>query len=523
MTYLQHILSGSLLYILLANFVLICAFFFIARRDIVEQFKKIRLHIWIALIIILAVGSCLRFTSPGCASYDGLCWDYVTTATNMLENQYVEDFFHPKAYSLLLAFVFLFFGSNFNTIFYLNVILSSLTIFIVFLLAYVMFKREDVALFSVMIYSLFPSSIIYAKLNASEVTSVFFFTLTVLMYIISLKHEKRALYVLSFLLLTFTINVRTDNSILIPVFITGIVLNRDRIMFHKLRMPLIIFLAFMIPSSQYYLSGDDIFGPEGHVNYEERPNTFSLSYLIPNVQFHINNNLSQSGFYPTILYIFLFFSLLYILKEHNIVLLVSWIISFFLLYGLWWDTIYTAPTLYQLTLQPAMAILMGYGIFKAKKLVEGVLEKGSLNMSHVVKMSGVFATLFLITIVFHSSTNVFAMERDEPCFIENIIYLGGYIGDNGCLLIENSHSEYALTFFPITVIDFLLPDKNVGTSLSEFKNSGEIYYLYIDHDVCDTTFFGYERPLYSQLKEEYVLKIVEERNCISLYKIWDLI
>ncbi|NIO20629.1 MAG: hypothetical protein GTN76_07795 [Candidatus Aenigmarchaeota archaeon] len=516
----QSFLSYNLIYILLINFVLICVLFLLNIRYIVSLFKKIKIHVWIAFILIFILGSYLRFASPTCGSYDGLCWDYVKTSVNMLEGRGVEDFWHPKGYSFLIATGFFLFGSNYNTIFYLNLVFSSLTIFIVFLLAYILFKRDDVALFSSMIYSLFPMSVIYAKFNISEITSVFFVTLTILVFLISLRLEKRGVYLLSFLLLVFSLHVRTDNSIFVPLFIIGFILYRDKLKIEKLKIPLVIFLIFMIPVSYYYITGDDIYGPVRDPHYEERPYTFSLSYLIPNIQYHLSSNLAHPSFYPTILYFFLLFSLLFVLKERNLIFPISWIILFFLFYGLYWATLYTSPQVYQLTLQPSIAILMGYGIFKAKDLIEWITEnKSSLRIPYVVRTTGVFAVLILILFLFYSGTNVFAFEKHD-CLIDDIIHFGSYVKDKDCLLIEDSQSNFCMCN-PEMVMEILLPDKHLSTSLSGCESGEEIYYLYINHTMCGTTFFGHGRPVFEQLEKERKLKILESKVCVSLYKTED--
>jgi len=511
----QSFLSNILFYILLVNLALICGLLIFNAKHITVHFRKVKIHVWITFILILILGSYLRFNSPGCGSHDGLCWDYVKTSVNMLENQKVEEFYHPKGYSLLIALGFLLFGQNYNTILYLNLLLSSLTILLVFLLAYVLFEREDVALFSSLIYSLFPVSIIFAKLNASEVTSVFFILLTFLFYLVSIKSRRRSLYLLFFLLLVFSLQVRTDNSLFIPVFVGGFLLYRKRIDMRKIRIPLIVFLIFMIPVSYYYLIGDSIYGPGRDPHYEERPFTFSLSYLIPNIQYHISSNLADPASYPPVLYLFLLVSLPFILKERNLIILILWVASFFMFYGLYWATIYTCPQLYQLSLQPVLAILMGYGIFKVKEVIENLIEKFSGKIPHAAKTTGVFLVLFLILLLFYSGTGVFTPRRQD-CLIDNIILFGTYVGD-GCLLIEDSQSDFCM-WSPERVMNVLLPDKRIATSLRECEGR-KMYYLYINHTMCDTTFFGYDRPIFSQLEENYGLGVVEERGCAILYRV----
>ena len=516
----QTFMSGSLFYVLLINFVLICVFFVINRRDIAKQFKKIKKHTWFAFIIIFILGSYLRFSSPGCSATDGLCFNYVKTATDMLETQNVGDLMHPKAYSLLLAIGFLF-DQNYSTVYYFNLIISSLTIFLVFLLAYVIFKREDVALFSSLIYSLLPISILYAKLNASEVTAVFFFVMTVIIYLISIDLNKKNLYFLFFLLVVFSLQTRTDTSTFFLLFIGGFILNRKKIRMHELRIPLTLFIIFMIPASYYYIVGDSIYGPQSSPYFHSnRTSTVSLSYIIPNIQYDLSNNLIVPTFYPTILYIFLLFSFFFVLKERGVLYLILLAAGFLLFYGLWWATIYTDPMLYQLALQPTLAILMGYGICRTKEYIEKIVEsRHLLKISSTLKYTGILITLSLIIIVFQTSTNVFSLKTNGECFIESIVYFDKYIGDNDCLLFENESSQY-FNRHTKDILKILLPNKNLGTSLSECVNK-EIFYVYVNETICPHTFFEAQKPVFDAIKNNYAMKIIEKKGCITLYKIED--
>jgi len=513
-------MSNNLFYILLINFVLILVFFIINRKDIAAQFKKIAKRTWLVFIIILILGSYLRFSSPGCSDMGGLCFGYVKTSTEMLETGHVSDLWHPKAYSLLMAAGFFFLGQNYSVVYYFNLVISSLTIFLVFLLAYVLFKRDDAALFSSLIYSLFPMSIIYAKLNASETTSVFFITLTVIIYLISISLNKRNLYFLFFLLVVFSLHVRTDASIFIPLFIAGFILNRKDIRLKELKVPFIVFLIFMLPTSYYFVVGDNIYGPSRDPHYNERPYTISPVYLIPNIEYNLSNNLLVSDYYPTILYLFLIFSLFFIPRERGIVYVALLAAGFFLLFGVWWMTIYSNTKLYQLALQPALAIMMGYGISMAKVYVEKFAEtKLSLKIIYNVKYAGIFLILFLIILLFQTSANVFALKANDNCLIEDMIYSGNFIGGDDCLLFENAPSDF-VSAPPADFMKILMPDKYLAISLSACGNK-ERYYLYVNQTVCRHSFFGTEKSIFNSLQDKYKMKTVEKKGCVILYKIED--
>jgi len=518
--YFRGFMSNSLFYVLLINFVLICMLFAINRRDVTAPFKKIRKHAWLVFIIILILGSYMRFSSPGCSNQTGVCFNYVKTATEMLENQYVRDLGHPKAYSLLMAIGFFFFGQNYSVVYYFNLVMSSLTILMVFLLAYVLFKREDAALFSALVYSLFPMPIIFAKLNASEVTAVFFFTLTVLVYLISLDLNKRNMYILFALLAVFSLSVRTDATTFFLLFAAGFFLNRRKLKLKELRIPIAVFLLFMIPASYYYMVGYDIYGPLRDPHYNERPYVASPAYIVTNVQKHLSDNLTASKFYPPILYFFLLFSLLFLRKERGVLYLSLLAAGFFLFFGLWWMTIYNSTQLYQLQLQPTLAVLMGYGIARAKDHIDGIVEnRGLLKITPAIRYSGILVTLFLIALVFQAYTNVFAPKAGNDCLIESIIYLGNkYIGDNDCLLFENTHSD-VFNAFPVDAMKILLPDKNISTSSLAACGNKQAFYLSVDQTICPHTLFGFEKPVLKTLENKYAMKVLEKKGCITLYKI----
>ena len=515
----QQFMRGSLFYILLANFALVCIFFVISRKDITARFGKIGKRAWIVFVIILIMGSSLRFNSPGCSDSAGLCFNYVETAKEMLKTQHVSDLWHPKAYSLLMAIGFFFFGQNYNVVYFFNLMISSLTIFLVFLLAYVLFKREDAALFSTLIYSLFPMSIIYAKLNESQTTSTFFLVLTIIVYLISLSANKRNIYTLFFLLMVFSLHARTDVSIFIPLFVLGFILNRKDISMKELKIPVVIFLMLMIPASYYYVFGAKLYGPSESHPYSERHYFASLEYMLPNVQRLLSDNLIAPDFYPIVLYIFLLFSLLFFVKERGVAYMVVLAASFFLLYGVWWRTIYGDMKPYELGLQPTLAILMGYGISRAKECMGNATKnRFLLKTTTVVKYAELLVTLFLIALVFHVSTNVFALEVHQKCLIENILYLGNrHIGDNDCLLFENVPPP-SDKYFPVNTMEILLHNNYLATSLSGCGNR-KAYYLYVNQTKDCLRFFGTGQPLFTSLESNYAINVVEKKGCVILYEV----
>lgn len=514
------LMSGSLFYFLLANFALICVFFAINKGDLLENFKKIRKWTWLIFVIIFVFGFLLRLFSAGCSDPAGMCFDYVASASEMLKSQTVSDFWHPMAYSMLLATGFFFFGPNFGVVFSFNILVSCLTVIVVFLLAYVLFKREDAALFSAFIYSLFPLAIRFAKLNASEATSTFFIALTFLVFVISLKANKRNLYVLTALLAVFSLQVRTDAAFFVPMLAAGMYFNREKISFKTMRIPIVILILFSLPVVYYFVSSGDIYGPSRDPHFNERPQTFSITYLVPNISY-ILDNLANDKFYPILLYPFLVLSLFFIVRERNVAYPAILMAGYFALFGTWWMTIYNSTVIYELAIQPPMAVLMGYGLSRAAEVVEtfmrGKRGKHPEKIKYAIKFSVTTAILCLIALAFFFSGGIVPSVIDDNCMVERIIRTGNKIGDGDCLLFDNSRSYYAKPT-PLQNLEILLPGKHLATSMDEC-NASTIYFMQINYTRCSYSFFSNSTRIFEELDSRHALSLVEEDGCVSMYKV----
>lgn len=512
-----ELLTNTLFYVLLLTFSAICVLFIINIKNIIPHFRGITKHIWIILILILILGSYLRFNSPGCSAPAGLCWSYVEDARTALEEQKIYGYSHPKGYSFIIALGFLFFGLSFQTLLYLNLAMGSVLILLVFLLTYVLFKKEEIAIIAALIYSLFPASIFFANINASEISSVFFVTITFLIFIISLKEDKKYLYLLSMLLLVFSIHVRLENSMFIPVFFLLFFIERKNISFQKLKLPLILFFIFMLPLSFYYTNGYEIFGPGDPEVRKDYPDMFSLSYFIPTFQrqlFYL-----QKTDYPLILYPFLLLPLIFIKRERNLVFPFLWVATFFIFYCLQWGSLFTGLDLYQVLLHPPFAILMGYGIYIPKYFFEEKII--AFGTPYMLKFLNTLIVIFLIILLFNSTTDVFAAEKERSgvCVVEYLLNITSELEGDECILFENSEGWYN-TPRPIRVMEVIFPDNDLAISVDQCENQEEMYYIHVNSTLCRPSFFGDGKPLYQYLKfNNFRINEVRRDMCVILYKI----
>lgn len=513
-----EILSFSLFYILLLNLILILVLFYLSQRDIISRFRKIGKTAWIVFLIILIIGAGMRVFWPSCMAADGLCWNYVVRGQEMLDTQTVSIFKYSSGYPFMIALSFFFFGSSLETVLYLNLLMSILTILNVFLITWVLFRKESVALFSALVFSLLPVPVIFARISASEVTATFFATLALLVFLISLEADKKRLYYLAGLLLVFAIHVRLDSSIFIPLFAIGLYLKRKDISFAKLKMPLLLFAVFMIPVSYYYITADDAFGTYHREDiHHTYPYSFSPVYLGSNLLKHAEI-LSEPNNYPLILYLFLFASVLFVRKERNLLFPLLWAGIFLTFYGLYWGSQISNLDLWQILLHPALAILIGYGIFAVKDITEKCSERiFSMKFLPKEKMFISLMTLFLIFSVFYFGTGVFEFNRTYYCMTGDMISVSSLIGRDDCLLIENMRSDFSF-YPPIESARIAFSRNRVMTSLEGCD--GETFYVEVHNDKCPHVFFGEWRPLMNKLENVTVrLTEFEKMDCLTLYRV----
>ncbi|MBI2134877.1 glycosyltransferase family 39 protein [Candidatus Woesearchaeota archaeon] len=124
----------------------------------------------------------------------------------------------PPAWPFLISIAFKLFGLNNYVALYLSSILGSLSIILVFLFVYLLFKNEKIALWSSFFLALTPVYIIWSNSAETNNPSLFFVLLTLLFFVLYLKTQEKPALVMTALLLIFAPLVRFENIILIPVF-----------------------------------------------------------------------------------------------------------------------------------------------------------------------------------------------------------------------------------------------------------------------------------------------------------------
>jgi len=228
------------------NLILIIIFFRLNYTEIKKQFSLISKPVWIMLFLILLFGTSLRVLSP--QHHMMFVDEYWTmdAAKNMFERgpadicEYIdyERVFcspYPKTTGTPLRFSisFLFGVNNYHAI-YTNIILGSLSIIIMFALSYLLLNREDIAIYSSLLFATYPLYILWSSSASTNMPGLFFFLLTLTTFLLYLKTRTYKAYTLSILSLAYLIHVRIEFvymiTILIIVYIFYDERLRDRLM-----------------------------------------------------------------------------------------------------------------------------------------------------------------------------------------------------------------------------------------------------------------------------------------------------
>jgi len=206
-----------ILWLGIINLFLIILFFILSYKDF--RLKKIKKKYWIILIFITLVGLILRLLAPHRHLFFIDESFYMGAAKSITE--YGRSFLTTGPYSkqigwpILLSIPFLLFGVNNYIAIYTSMFFGILSIPLMFILTYLLTKNKKIAIISSFLLAIYPMHIKYSGSAEIIIPSIFFILLTLISFIIYTKINKKILLTLSILLLTFTIQIRLENLLII--------------------------------------------------------------------------------------------------------------------------------------------------------------------------------------------------------------------------------------------------------------------------------------------------------------------
>ncbi|MBF0558875.1 MAG: glycosyltransferase family 39 protein [Nitrospirae bacterium] len=272
----------------------------------------------------------------------------------------------PYAYPFLVGLVFKVFGTSETAGFVLNNVIYALSVFIAFMIGYLLFGNFYPAFFSSVIFALIPDNLMWSNATSAELSASCFIGLAICSALLFVRNKDLKSLFLFSVIVPFSVQFRMESMLVVPLVIFAIALE-DRKAFTKKSLYLFGALAFALVVAHlvhiYAVRGDSwgSSGPRMDFSYLKnnlRTNTF---YYIDNRMF--------PRFYTVLAFLGLFFrkDLLKGRAFLAVWFLCLWGIYMFFYAGSYG---YGADVRYSLMSFMPLSLLAGLGLYRAGTLFE---------------------------------------------------------------------------------------------------------------------------------------------------------
>jgi len=372
---INYYFRGTIPFLIFVNFILLITLIYFNRKELLGFFKKIKNRTWLILILIILLASFLRiFIVPHQTIMFGDEGWYMETAKNMLEGNYgyfVRGIYKSIGWPFIIAVSFFLFGIDNLVAHYASSVLGILTVFNIFCLALVLFKKENIALWSAFLFSLIPVHIVWSGSAETNVASIFFITLALFLSLLYFKQKNNRLFWLSLIALAFACQMRMENHFLIPLFLLGLLIFKVKV-FEKANLRTVLSNLFLIGLVMMLIIPNLANALDHHLsanwneltteNQQYAPN-LSISNLIYNST-HQASHFLDTRYHPLIFSLFLIVGFVYALmrRRKSWTFLSLWFLLLFLIYFGCWSNLGPKSRFF-MGFYPITTLFAGYGLY----------------------------------------------------------------------------------------------------------------------------------------------------------------
>ncbi len=549
------IFSSWLFYFMLGHFALLVYLFWGNVKLAWEEFRKIDKKIWLMLLVVFLFGFYLRnseyffgihtdgYVAQEAAHFWVVQGQFVKACAlgNYQECKLFEQVLAPPGYPFLIVLAHLIFGIHSLSASIISAVLSSLTILLVFLISYLLFKKEEAALYGALVFSLIPLNIINSQSGESRPTGLFFIGLATLFYLLALKNNRLKTWLLATTCVSYAIYVRQENYVLVPLFFLFFLVFKwqavkDFVKKIKEKAPDfspllsglflgLVFLLLQLPVLRWLLVDNP---------HNRGDSTYSLSLSFRNILITAKASLllffnlspvKDTFFYynlaTTVIFLGTFFWLLFKNRKKESFFILGLFFSYFFIYSLAFDGLFSGTgklggsyIRYIIMLHLPLAIIAGYGFYCL------------VSFSFKKRNFWGFGLLALLLLLFLVNVNFPGYRLDQPdfrsflnslkfaawpdtlnfyfpgylfkdsratrpgeaCFVdpEPLVWSGVGKTPNNCLVVSRYNMVVLNDYFKdnqrkVALLDFIRED-NYGLFLDEFKKNQCI--AFIDEGRC---------------------------------------
>ncbi|RLB69834.1 MAG: hypothetical protein DRH04_04525 [Deltaproteobacteria bacterium] len=454
---------------IILNLLLIVFALMMARKPILSFFSKIPKKFWIAILLIFLMGFSYRLFIP--PKHHKIYYDediYLDIAHNIANQDKAclcdygsRDYCYecidnkqpmgmPTFYSLIMMKFKPFGFLNEFSIFCINIFISSLAIIGLFLLASALTKNKLIALLAALGLAINPTHVRWSVSTSQDAFFVTFLLATMFVFFLSLKQKQKGLTLAAFLLASYTIQIRTEGFLILPIMGIIYLLYQSKpwvtLGTKEMVIAVSLLLLFTAPTMLHILNNkQDSWGaPEGK--------KLSLDYMEGNIKANVGYFFDNTRF-PIIFSVLALIGILLGLFRYTkaTLSLLFWFFSFFLLYAVFYagSFSYGMDVRFVLSMLPVVFILSGIGCFglwdwfwnKAKPVFKDKLYAYKLLKNSLLVV--IFMGLTLATIIpFHQAVSTFGEQASDAKLMHELATKFVPSTDKNCLFLSQVSSMF---------------------------------------------------------------------------------
>ncbi|MCM8796849.1 MAG: glycosyltransferase family 39 protein [Candidatus Omnitrophica bacterium] len=475
-------------------------------REIVGLLKKIERKSAILLLLIVVLGLVLRMWVIPHTAHDYFDeFEHMNIAQNMAfsgkffltlmgTDRFCQAHAFPHripGYHSILARAFSVFGDSETVAYNLTALIGSFSVPLVFLLTYLLFNQQGIALYAAFLFNLIPVHLKYSGASGLEVPSLFFILLS---YIAALIYLRQTTLKTLFLLISFTgfaLYLRPENGILlffIPFFIflfsDKAEFNRSKVIRH-ISFSLLIFVLALPYLVHIYL---DVF------TYPAKEWSATLCERIIRFRRQLPDNLFFwfSNFTPLPFTLLAIFGIMRLIRE-NKKMLIFFSLWFIVLLAVYSQHINSSfinnpdGDRFSLPMYLTLVIFAGFGLFEA------------LNLSKNKRIAIFLALSFILIETFPS----LRLSLDRT-FSRDIYKEYNFVWDNKDKIPDDT---YVLTFAPYFIISTIHKKAVLPELFLRLEDKPETAIL-LDDFWQDAEALRVYKKIEDQLKKIYDFKLL---------------
>lgn len=511
MSYLNFLSDYAQFYLLIHTIVTL-VLLYMSKKDLLKHFVNIRKKIWVVLFIILIFGFYLRM-APGMILQrsNEQEWEYKDVAKRLYEGKELSYLVHGLGYPFLLSLLFEVFGASNSVVFYFVIALSSLTIMLVFLLSYALFKKDIVSVFAALVFALLPRHVYYSRTAENEPVLLFFITLTLLVFWITLNSGRIKLYLLSAMLLAFAVIVKLESAYMFIVLIIGMILFKQKAGFKRIAGVLLILLLFspvaIAPATKNLaiLSTACRIIPTIHCPSSYVPLGSNLSANLSGYKEAVFNNKDHKYYF----FMFIITALFYFRRHYKQLIFLG---SFVMLNLI---TYLVSPqplgNRYIILVYPLYAILVGLGIFHIINLLTKIVSNVVNIEQKVINMAFVILLIVIIPITLYPLKELIFPSIEPEERLSDVYEI---------LALKNKLDKK----IPVVCCNwmnpcgFLLQDRNVYNLMEigeteRLKSANKVYYIESENEKLVGCNYMYKKDF----SESYKFRLLTKGRFTKVY------